>query len=101
MMRSAAERNARAQMVQGPSGLAQQAQTQPTLAPCMPQMAPPLRQPLPGRLAMLYQQVVQLPRKPTERGVASDPSTDKTAPAGGPSSQDHERPTTRGREDGG
>ena len=102
MMRSlTAERNARAQMVQGPSGLAKWAQTQPTLVPHMPQMVPPLRQPLPGWPAMPYQQAVQPPRKPTGRGVASDPSTDKTAPVGSPSSQDHGRPTTRGRGDGG
>ena len=30
-----------------------------------------------------------------------DPSTDKTTPAGGPSTQDHGRPTTRGWGDGG
>ena len=48
MMRGAAERNARAQMVQGPSSLAQWAQTQPMSVPHTPQMAPPLRQPLPG-----------------------------------------------------
>ena len=48
MMRDTAERNTRAQMVQGPSGLAQWAQTQPTLVPCAPQMALPLCQPLPG-----------------------------------------------------
>ena len=101
MMRGTAERNARAQMVQGPSSLAQQAQTQPTLAPCTPQMAPPLHQPLPGWPAMPYQQAVQLPRKSTGRGVTSDPSADKTAPAGSPSSQDCRRPTTRGRGDGG
>ena len=101
MMRGAAERNARAQMAQGLSGLAQWAQTQPTSVPCTPQMALPLCQPLPGWLATLYQQAVQLPRKPTGRGVASDPSSDKTAPVGGPSSQDCGRPTTRGRGDGG
>ena len=48
MMRGTAERNARAQMAQGPSGLAQWAQTQPISALRMPQMAPPLHQPLPG-----------------------------------------------------
>ena len=48
MMRGAAERNAQAQMMQGPRGLAQQAQTQPSSVPHAPQMAPPLRQPLPG-----------------------------------------------------
>ena len=100
-MRGAAERNAWAQMAQGPSGLAQWAQTQPTSVLHVPQMALPLCQPLPGWLATLYQQAVQLPRKPTRRGVASDPSTDKTAPAGSASSQDCGRPTTRGWGDGG
>ena len=46
MMRGTAERNARAQMVQGPGGLAQWAQTQPMSVPCTPQMVPPLCQPL-------------------------------------------------------
>ena len=96
-----AERNARAQMAQCPGGLAQRAQTQPTWAPHMPQMVLPLCQPLPGWPAMLYQQVVQPPKKSTRRGVASDPSTGKTAPVGGASSQDCGRPTTRGQEDGG
>ena len=67
-------------MAQGPSSLAQWAQTQPTLVLHVPQMAPPLHQPLPGWPAMPYQQAVQPPRKPTRRGVASDPSADKTAP---------------------
>ena len=101
MLRGAAERNARAQMAQCPGGLAQRAQTQPMSAPRTPQMALPPHQPLPGWPAMPYQQVVQLPRKPTGRGVASDPSTEKTAPGGSASSQDHGRPTTRGWGDGG
>ena len=101
MMRGAAERNAWAQMAQGSSGLAQWPQTQPTSVLCMPQMVPPLRQLLPGWLTTPYQQAVQPPRKPTGRGVASDPSTGKTAPVGGPSSQDHGRSTTRGWGDGG
>ena len=100
-MRGAAERNAGAQMVQGLSGLAQRAQTQPTSALHTPQMVLPLHQPLPGWPAMPYQQAVQLPRKSTRRGVASDPSTGKTAPMGSPSSQDHGRPTTRGWGDSG
>ena len=101
MLRSVAERNARAQMVQCPGGLAQWAQTQPTSAPHMPQTALPLCQPLPGCPAMPYQQAVQPPKKSTRRGVASDPSADKTVPVGGASSQDHGRPTTRGRGDSG
>ena len=94
-MRGTAERNARAQMAQCPGGLTQQAQTQPMSVPCMPQMVPPLHQPLPGQPAMSYQQAVQPPKKSTRRGVASDASTDKAAPAGGTSSQDRRRPTTR------
>ena len=35
------------------------------------------------------------------RGVTSDSCIKKTAPVGGPSSQDHGRPTTRGQGDGG
>ena len=66
-------------MVQCPGGLTKWAQTQPMSAPCTPQMALPLCQPLPGWPAMLYQQVVQLPKKSTRRGVASNPSADKTA----------------------
>ena len=101
MLRGMIERNTRAQMAQCPGGLAQWAQTQPTSVLCMPQMVPPLHQPLPGQPAMPYQQAVQPPKKSTRRGVASDPSTDKTTPMGGTSSQDHGRPTTRGQGDGG
>ena len=100
-VRATVERQARAQLAQGPRGLAQSAQTQPTSAPCIPQMAPPLHQPPPGWPATLYQQVVQLPGKSTGRGVTFNPSVDKTAPAGGPSSQDCGRPTTRGWGDSG
>ena len=95
-VRAAVERQARAQLVQGPKGLAQWAQTQPTSALHTPQMAPPLCQPPPGWPATLYQQAVQPPGKSTRRGVTSDPSIDKMAPAGGPSSQDHGRLATRG-----
>ena len=72
-LRGMAERNAGAQTAQRPGGLAQQTQTQPMSVLCTPQMALPLRQPLTGWLAMPYQQAVQLPKKPTGRGVASDP----------------------------
>ena len=96
MLRGTAERNARAQMAQCPGGLAQQAQTQPTSVLHVSQTVLPLCQPLPGWPAMPYQQVVQLPRKSTGRGVTSNPSADKTAPMGGASPQDHRRPTTRG-----
>ena len=101
MLRGMAERNARAQMAQCPGSLAQWAQTQPTLMLHLPQMVLPLRQPPPGWPATLYQQAVQPPKKSTGRGVASNPSTDKTAPTGGASSQDCRRPTTTGQGDGG
>ena len=55
----------------------------------------------PGWPATLYQQAVQPPGKSTGRGVTFNPSVDKTAPAGSPSSQDHGRPITRGWGDGG
>ena len=100
-VRATVERQAQAQLAQGPRGLAQPAQTQPTSAPRTPQMALPLHQPPPGWPATLYQQAVQLPGKSTGRGVTFDPSIDKTAPAGSPSSQDCRRPITRGRGDGG
>ena len=95
-LRGAAERNAGAQMVQHPGGLAQQTQTPPMSAPCTPQTAPPLHQPLPGWPAMPYLQAVQPPKKPTGRGVTSNPLTDKTAPVDSASSQDHGRSNTRG-----
>ena len=69
--------------------------------PRTPQVVPPLHQPPPGWPATQCQQVVQPPGKSTGRGVTFDPSADKTAPAGGPSSQDHGRSTTRGWGDGG
>ena len=50
------------------------------LAPCAPQMASPLHQPLPGQPATPYQQAVQPPKKPTGRGVASDPPQIKPPP---------------------
>ena len=101
MIRVAVERHARAQMVQGPWAPAQRALTLPTSALRMHQMGSPLRQPLPGRPATLYQQVVQLPGKSTGRGVTFSSPTDKTAPTGGQSSEDCRRPMTRGWGDGG
>ena len=99
-VRATVERQAWAQLAQGPRGLVQPTQTQPMSVPRTPQMALSLHQPPPRQPATLYQQAVQLPGKSTGRGVTSDPSVDKTAPAGGPSSQDHGRPTTRGWGDG-
>ena len=95
-VRATAERQAQAQLAQGPRGLVQAAQTQPPVVPCTPQVVLPLHQPPPGQPATQYQQAVQPPGKSTRRGVTFDPSADKTAPASGPSSQDHGRPTTRG-----
>ena len=64
MLRDTIEKNARVQMAQCPGSLAQRPQTQPTSAPHMPQMVPPLHQPLPGQPATPYQQAVQLPKSP-------------------------------------
>ena len=100
-VRATVERQAQAQLAQGPRGLAQPAQTHPMSVLHTPQMALPLCQPPPGWPATLYQQAVQPSGKSTRRGVTFDRSTDKTAPAGGPSSQDHRRPTTRGWGDSG
>ena len=100
-VRAMAERQARAQLAYCPRGLVQPAQKQPPAAPCTPQVSLPLHQPPPGRPATQYQLAVQPPCKTTRRGVTIDPSADKTAPVGSPSSQDHGRPTTRGRGDGG
>ena len=61
------------QMAQCPGGLAQWTQTPPTSVPCAPQTVLPLHQPLPERLTMPYQQVVQPPKKPMGRGVTPEP----------------------------
>ena len=100
-IRATVERHAQAQLVQGPWALAQWAQMPPMSVPHTPQMAPPLRQPPPGRPATLYQQAVQPPGKSTRRGVTFNSSIDKTAPAGGQSSKDCGRQRTRGWGDGG
>ena len=100
-LRGMAKRIVGAQMAQCPGDLAQQTPTPPTLAPCVPQMVPPLCQPPPGQPAMPYQQAVQPPKKPAGRGVAADAPTDKTAPMGGACAQDHGRSSMRGWEGGG
>ena len=100
-VRAAAERQALAQLMQCPRGLVQPTQTQPPVVPHTPQVVLPLHQPPPGWPATQYQQAVQPPCNTTGRGVTFNPSTDKTALVGGPSSQDHGRPTTRGWGDGG
>ena len=69
--------------------------------PAPPTSAPPLHQPPPGWPVTPYQQAVQPPGKSTVRGVTFYSSIDKTAPAGGQSSEDHRRQRTRGRGDGG
>ena len=68
---------------------------------CTPLRLCHLHQPPPGWPATQYQQAVQPTGKPTGREITFNPSTDKTAPTGGPSSQDCGRPTTRGWGDGG
>ena len=101
MIRGTVERHARAQLVPGLWAPAQWAQVPPTSAPHTPQMAPPLHQPPPSHSATLYQQAVQLPGKSTVRGVTFDSSTDKTAPAGSQSTEDHGRQWMRGWGDSG
>ena len=100
-LRGTAEKNTGAQMVQHPGGLAQRTQTLPTSVLCMPQTAPPLHQPPPGQPAMPFQQAVQLPKKPTGRGVVSNPPTDKTTPVCSACSQDCGRSNMRGWGGGG
>ena len=122
-LRGTAKRITGAQMMQSPGGLAQWMPTPPMPPPCTsqmvpplcqpppglpassaprtPQMAPPLHQPPPGQLTTPYQQAVQPPKKPSGRGAASDPPTDKTAPAGGANPQDRGRSNTRGWGGGG
>ena len=95
-LRGTAKRIAGAEMAQSPGSLAQRMPTLPSPAPCVPQTVPPLCQPPPGWPAMLYQQVVQPPRKPMGRGAASDALPDKTAPVGSASSQDRGRSNMRG-----
>ena len=79
-LRGMAKRIVGAQMAQHPGSLAQQTPTLPTLVLCAPQMATPLCQPPPGWLATPYQQAVQPPKKPTGRGVTSDPLQIKLPP---------------------
>ena len=89
-VRAAVERQARAQLVQGPRGL----------APRTPQMALPLHQPPPGWLSTPYKQV-QPPGKSSGRGVTFDSPMDKTSPAPGQSSEDRRRQRTREQGDDG
>ena len=96
MIRGAVERHARAQRVLGPW-----AQVPPTSVLHTPQMAPPLHQPPPSWAATPYQQAVQPPGKSTGRGVTFDSPTNKAAPAGSQSTEDHGRQKTRGWGDGG
>ena len=64
-----------------------------------PQMVPPLCQPLPSSgswPATPYQQAVQLPIKPKERGVTFDSSTDKLVAMGSQDANGRGRKRTRG-----
>ena len=79
-----------------PGRLAQRMPASPTTTQCASQMAPPVQQPRPERPTTPYQQAVQLPKRPTGRGVVADTPADKTTPMGG-TTQDRGRPTARGR----
>ena len=100
-VRAAVERQAQAQLVQGPRGLAQRTQTPPTSVPHTPQMALPLCQPPPGWPSTPYQQAVQPPSKSSGRGVTFDSPMDKTSPTAGQSSEDRGRQRTWGQGDDG
>ena len=63
-VRATVERQAWAQLVQGPRGLVQPTQTQPMPALCTPQMALPLCQPPPGWPATPYQQAYSCQASP-------------------------------------
>ena len=70
--------------------------------PQAPQKVPPLHQPLPSsgsQPATPYQQVVQLPVKPTGRGVTFDTSADKVAAMGGQDTDGQRRQRTGDRDD--
>ena len=84
-VRAVVERQARAQLAQGPRGLALHT----------PQMAPPLHQPPPGQLSTPYKQVVQPPSQSSRRGVTFNSPVDKTSPTLGQSSEDCGRQRTR------
>ena len=66
----------------------------PMMMPCIPQMMP-VRQPRLEWPATPYQQAVQLPKRPTGRGVIADAPAGKTAPVGG-TTQNCRRPAARG-----
>ena len=101
MIRGTVERHARAQLALGIWAPAQWAQAPSTLAPCTPQMTPPLHQPPPSWTATPHQQVVQLPGKSTRRGVTFNSPANKAAPTGSQCTKDHRRQRTRGWGDGG
>ena len=68
----------------------------------VPQMAPPICQPLPfprGRPATPYQQAVQPPGKSSGLGVTFDSSATKPAPTGGQDTDVCRRQSTQGRDD--
>ena len=98
-MRATLERYAQMQRAQALRAPAQQAQTPQTPALHVPQVAPPIHQPLPSRPATPYQQAVQLPSKSTGVGVNFDSSANKAAPAGGQGTEGHGRQSTRGQDD--
>ena len=101
MIRGTVERHARVQWALGPWASAQGAQVLPMSVLHTPQGAPPIHQPPPSQAATPYQQAVQPPGKSTGRGVTFDSPTDKAAPTGGQTTEDHRRQKTRGWGDSG
>ena len=84
-VRATVERQARAQLAQGPRGL--------TL--CTPQMVLPLHQPPLGQLSTPYKQAVQPSSQSSGRGVTFNSPMDKTSPTPDQSSEDCGRQRTR------
>ena len=86
----------------GPRASGQWAPGQQALAPPIqvlsaPQETLPVHQPRPHQPATLYQQAVQLPRRPVGRGLTAQPPSDRATPAAGQTIPDCGRPQARGR----
>ena len=88
VIRQAVGKHNRVQKVGDPQDPGQWALAPPMLAPCTPQVALPLHQPLPSNPATRYQQAVQPPRRSMGRGVAVEPPSDRAAPVAGQPTQD-------------
>ena len=101
-MRATLDRQAQALQTPALQAPASQAPALQASAPQVPQMAPPLHQPLPssrGQPATQYQQAVPLPSKSMGLEVTFNSSADKPVAAGGQDADNHGRQRTQGRDD--